>query len=371
MFWGKKKNKKEEEFYENLRENGLTITDYFTDGLLIFDKDSKIVLVNPRAEKFFGVEKEKILGKSILEINRFPKFKPLVSLLGGGIKEVFREELQISENLIWEVTTVPIITGGVKVSTLVILHNVSREKLVQKMKTEFVTVAAHQLRTPTSAVKWSLEMLLDGDLGKLNEGQKKIIEKAHKTNDKAIRLVNDLLNVAEIEEGRYLSKLVLTDISDLIQFVVEEYKEQIKEKKIKFAFTKPEEQLPKIMLDVEKTKIAIRNILDNSVRYTLPMGKISIFIKKEEKNIEVQIQDSGLGIPLNEQDKIFTKFFRGFNIMRIDTEGTGLGLYIAKNIIDAHGGKIWFESEEGQGTTFYFTLPIKERFGEYLTEEFY
>ncbi len=371
MFWGKKKNKKEKEFYENLRENGLTITDYFIDGLLIFDEDSKIALVNPQAEKFFGVKEGKILGESILGLNRFPKFEPLVSLLGGGVKEVFRQELQISENLIWEVTTVPIITGDVKAVTLVILHDVSREKLVQKMKTEFVTLAAHQLWTPTSAVKWSLEMLLEGDLGKLNERQKKIIEKAHKTNDKAIRLVNDLLNVAEIEEGRYLSKLVLTDISDIIQLIIEEYNEQIKEKKIKLAFKKPEEQLPKIMLDVEKTKIAVRNILDNAVRYTFPMGKISIFIKKEEKNIEVQIQDSGLGIPLGEQDKIFTKFFRGSNITRIDTEGTGLGLYIAKNIIEAHKGTVWFESEEDQGTTFYFTLPIKERFGEYLTEEFY
>lgn len=371
MFWRKKKNKKEEEFYENLRENDLAITDYFTDGLLIFDKNSKVVLINPRAEEFFKVKEEKILGESILDLNRFPKFEPLISLLEGGIKEVSRRELQISEDLILETTTVSITTEGVKVGSLVVLHNISRERLVQKMKTEFVTVAAHQLRTPTSAVKWSLEMLLEGDLGKLNEAQKNIIEKAHKTNDKAIRLVNDLLNVAEIEEGRYLSKLVLLNIEDLIQSVAEEYKEQIKEKKIKFEFKKPEEQLPKIMLDVEKTKIAVRNILDNAVRYTLPRGKISIFIKKEAKNIEVQIQDSGLGIPFEQQDKIFTKFFRGSNIMRIDTEGTGLGLYITKNIIEAHGGTIWFESEEGQGTTFYFTLPVKERFGEYLTEEFY
>jgi len=371
MFWRKKKNKKEEEFYENLRENDLTITDYFTDGLLIFDKNNKVVLINPRAEELFGVEEEKILGESILGLNRFPKFEPLISLLGGGIKEVSRRELQISENLILEVSTVPITTEGVKVGSLVVLHDISRERLVQKMKTEFVTVAAHQLRTPTSAVKWSLEVLLEGDLGKLNEEQKKLIEKAHKTNDKAIRLVSDLLNVAEIEEGKYLSKLVLLNIEDLIQSVVEEYKEQIKEKKIKLALKKSEEQLPKIMLDVEKTKIAVRNILDNAIRYTLPRGKISIFIKKEAKNIKVKIQDSGLGIPFGQQDKIFTKFFRGSNIIRIDTEGTGLGLYITKNIIEAHGGTIWFKSEEGKGTTFYFTLPVKERFGEYLTEKFY
>lgn len=365
MFWKNKNNKNENNTIIS------EITDYLVDGLLVFDINNKLSLINPQAEKFFKVKEEKILGKSILELNHFPIFEPLVSFLGGGIKEVFREELQIKEKSILEVTTVPMMAGEEKVSTLVILHDVTREKLANRMRNEFVTLAAHQLRTPSSAIKWSLQTLLEEDLGKLNEEQREIVEKTYQTNNKMIRLVNDLLNVAEIEEGRYLSHIILSNIEEVIQFVADECRQEIERKKLKFDFKKPKEKLEKVMLDVEKMKIAIRNILDNAIRYTLPGGKISISLEKNKKEIEVIIEDTGLGIPSYQQDKVFTKFFRGANIKRVDTEGTGLGLYIAKNIIEAHEGRIEFESEEGKGSIFYFTIPIKEKFGEFITEEFY
>jgi len=374
MFW-KKKNKKKKSFGDtkDIREiiDDTIITDYLTDGLLVFDNNSRLSLVNPQVERLFEVRKEKILRKSILELNRFPGFKPLVSLLGGEIREFFRKELRIRVNFILEITTVPMIVKEEKVGTLVVLHNVTREKLVDRMKSEFVTLAAHQLRTPLSAVKWSLMMLLEEDLGKLNEEQKKFLQDTYKTNEKMIFLVNSLLNVSEIEEGKYLSKIVLSSIEDIIQSIVDAHKKEIERRKLRFEFKKPKEQLPKLMLDVEKMKIAIRNIFDNALRYTLPGGKVSISLRRDEKEIEVQIQDTGVGILQYQQEKVFTKFFRGASIIKLETEGTGLGLFISKNIIEAHGGRIWFESEEGKGSTFYFTIPVKERFGEFLTEEFY
>lgn len=380
MFW-KKKNKKEEDFFkgffEGINENNgdrnkiLSIITYFVDGLLVFDRNNQLALINPQAEKFLEVKKEEILGESILRLNSFENFRPLVSLLGGEIKEVFKKEVRIGGKFILEVSAIPMMAQQEKIGTLVVLHNVTREKLVEMMKSEFVTLAAHQLRTPTSGIKWSLRMLLDGDLGAMSEGQKKVIEKAYNTNEKVIRLINDLLNVARIEEGKFLSKMVLSDIGEVIQSVVDLYSEEIKKKKLKFGFKKSEKDLPQVMLDVDKIKIAIDNLVDNAIRYTLPGGRVTISIKEKEKEIEVQIQDTGVGIPENEQDKIFTKFFRAENIMKMETEGTGLGLFITKYIIEAHGGSIWFESEEGEGTIFYFTLPLKKEFAEYLTEEFY
>jgi len=328
-------------------------------------------LVNLQAEEFFQIRKEKILGKSILELNRFPNFEPLVSILTGRIKEFFRRELQIEENFILEVTSTLMIINGEKSGTLVILHNVSREKIVEKMKSEFVTLAAHQLRTPTSAIKWSIQILLDGDLGELKKEQRKILEKMYKTNDKVIRLVRDLLNLAQIEEGRFLSKIILSDVEDIIQLIINESRETIEEKKLKFEFKKSKDKLPKVMLDVEKMKIAIENIFNNALRYTFSGDKISISLKNNKKEIEVKIQDTGMGIPRDQQTKVFTKFFRGTNIMKVDTEGTGLGLYMAKNIIEAHGGKIWFESGKDKGSSFYFTIPVKESFREFITGKFY
>ena len=122
------------------------------------------------------------------------------------------------------------------------------------------------------------------------------------------------------------------------------------------------------MLDVEKMKLAIQNLLDNAIRYTQPGGRVTASLKYVKKEIEFSIKDTGIGIPKDQQERVFTKFFRGANAIRLETEGSGLGLFITKNIIEAHGGKIWFESEENVGTTFHFTIPLKEEFGEFLKE---
>lgn len=366
MFW-KKKNNNSNVFFGS----DITIANYLSDGLLVFDRDRKLILVNSQTEEFFQIRKEKILDKSISELNRFPNFKPLVSILTGKTKEFFRRELRVRENFILEVTSTSMIIDGEKSGILVILHDVSREKIAEKMKSEFVTLAAHQLRTPTSAVKWSVQTLLDGDLGELNKEQREILEKIYKTNDKVIRLVRDLLNLAQIEEGKFLSKIVLSNVEDIIQLIVNNNRDLIKEKKLNFEFKKPKDKLPKVMLDVEKMKIAIENILDNSLRYSFSGDHVSISLENKKKEIEIKIQDTGIGIPLDQQEKIFTKFFRSTNVMKVDTEGTGLGLYIAKNIIEAHGGRIWFESEKDKGSVFYFTIPVKEGFAEFITGGFY
>jgi len=373
MFWSQKRKQKEVGKILNgeTNSNDVTITRYLTDGLLAFDNKNRLFLINPMAEKFLNIKEKDILGKSSLELNRFPKIGKIISALGGGLKECFRKEVKLEENLILEVTSVFMKVEEQRVSTLVVLHNITREKLADQMKTEFVTLAAHQLRTPISGVRWSLQTLLDGDLGDLNSKQKGIIEQTLKTNNKVINLVSDLLNVAEIEEGRYLSKMVLAGIDNIILTIVDDYKEKIREKNIKVEIKKSQEQIPKVMIDIEKMKIAVRNIIDNAVRYTLGGGMISILVIVKKKFIEVKIEDTGIGIPISQQGKLFSKFFRGSNIMKIDTEGTGLGLYISKNIIEAHEGRAWIESEENKGTIFYFTIPIKKQFGEFLTSDFY
>lgn len=380
MFWERKNNKQEDapqDFFSGVQDNKeeinkvLAVLAYFTDGVLVFDHNKKISLINPQAENIFGVKKEEVLGKPLFQLNEFPNFKPLVSLLGGEIQEFQKKELAVNKNLILEVSSSHIAAGSQKAGALIVLHNITREKLVETMKSEFVTLAAHQLRTPTSAVKWSLRMLLDGDLGKMPEEQRKVIEEAYQTNDKAIQLLNDLLNVARIEEGKFLSKIASSDFGVLIKSVVQTFSKEIKKKKINFSLEFSDASLPKIMLDVDKMRMALENIIDNAVRYTLPGGKIAISVSVGKKEIEVKIKDTGIGIPEDRQNKIFSKFFRAENAMKIETEGTGLGLFIAKYIVEAHDGRIWFESEPGKGSVFCLTLPTKEEFAEYLTGEFY
>lgn len=343
---------------EQERDKTQVIINNFVDGLLVFDKENKLSLINPQARRFLNLEHQEVIGQSVSELKNFLSFQPLLNLLGEEIKILFKRELSMREDLILEVSTVPLRSGKEKLGTLVILHDVTREKMIERMKSEFVSIAAHQLRTPLSAIKWTLKMFLDGDLGEITKEQGEFIEKIYQSNERMINLINDLLNVARIEEGRYIYNPILTEFEPIIESVIENHKEKIEKKKIKFEFKKPERKLPKVLVDVEKIKLVIDNLLDNALKYTLEGGSVTISLQHKEREIEFSIKDTGVGIPKNQQNRVFSKFFRGANVIKMETEGSGLGLFITKNIVEAHGGKIWFESEEGKGTTFYFTLPV-------------
>jgi PAS domain S-box-containing protein len=354
---------------EEERSKTQAIITNFVDGLLVFNKENILTLINPKAEDFFKTKGEKIIGRPITELAKLPNLKPLIKLLSqqpfkteieAGIKEIFREELEVRENFILEISTFPILREKEKLGTSVISHDISREKLIERMKTEFVSLAAHQLRTPLSAIKWTLRMVLDGDLGQITQEQRDFLQKTYQSNERMISLINDLLNVTRIEEGRYLFKPVLTGIEEIIQPIIKSYREEMKRKKIKLLFQIPKAKLPKLEIDKEKIGLAIENLIDNALRYTLAGGQVTVALKCDKKEIELSVKDSGVGIPKDQQDRIFTKFFRGANVIRMETEGSGLGLFITKNIIEAHGGKIWFESKEEKGSTFYFTLPVKK-----------
>lgn len=234
-----------------------------------------------------------------------------------------------------------------------------KSKASKNIGKDFIYFIVHQLSMPLSSIKLSLEMLLDGSFGEINKEQRDVIEKIHQRNKMLIYLVQDLLNVAKIEEGKYSYNKRLVDVEDLIRFIITSSQEEIKRKKIKFKFEKPEIKFPKITLDIDKICLVIQNIVDNAVRYTPVGGEIIISLKIDEKELEFKIKDSGIGIPEYQKEKIFTKFFRGDNAIKKESIGFGLGLFIAKNIIEEHNGKIWFESKEGQGSTFFFTIPIK------------
>lgn len=236
--------------------------------------------------------------------------------------------------------------------------NEELEKL-QELKSEFVTVVAHQLRTPLSAIKWSVDMVIKGDVGKITNDQKALLLKTYESNDRMIMLVNDMLNADRLESGKFKYSFIKIQLNDLIDNILYELLPQIKAKNISIQFINRQDSLPQVLADPEKIRAVLQNILENAVKYTPAKGNITIKLEEEnEKNIRVSIADSGIGIPQAQQNKIFNRFFRGSNAVKTVTEGSGLGLYIAKSIVEKHGGKTWFESEENKGTTFYFTLPI-------------
>ena len=353
---------KERKRVEEEKNKTLAVITHLTDGLLVFDEENRLSLINHQAEKFLNIKTKEVMGRSVSGLADLPNFKILGDLLGPEIKSVFRKELNLGGNFIIEVSTEPMLPKGEKLGTLVVLHDISREKMVEKIKSEFVSLAAHQLRTPLSAIKWTLKMLLDGDLGEITEEQRDFIEKTYQSNERMIGLINDLLDITRIEEGRYLSKPVLASFEEIVTSVLDFCQQEIIRKEINLELEKPQIKLPQASMDVEKIKLVVQNLIENAIKYTPLGGKITVSVgyREDKKEIIFSVKDTGVGIPEDQQSRVFTKFFRGANVMRMETEGSGLGLFISKNIIEAHGGKIWFESKEGQGTTFYMVLPVEK-----------
>ncbi|OGZ79514.1 MAG: hypothetical protein A2358_03575 [Candidatus Staskawiczbacteria bacterium RIFOXYB1_FULL_37_44] len=336
-----------------------TVVSSFTDGLIILDEKDNIFSINPEAVRILKLENNRLLGKSFSSLADFPKTKPIMEILEKGIQIIYRKEVELAKDFIIEFSVLSLGTLGNSSGHLIVLHDISRGKMVEKMEIEFVSLAAHQLRTPLSIIKWSISMLKKGDFGKLTAKQNELVKNTFRNNERLITLVNDLLNVTRIAEGRYLYKLAPSDIREIIRVVLDIFKDQMESRKIKLDFTEPE-NFPQIMLDAEKIKIVVQNFIDNAIKYSADGSKIAITLQNDGKNIELRVKDFGIGIPKGQQDKIFTKFFRGDNAMRANAVGSGLGLFLSKNIIESHGGVIWFESEENVGTSFCFTLPIKK-----------
>ena len=335
------------------------ILNNFLDGLLIFGSDQRLWSINPKAEEFLKIKKEEALGLSMTELGKIAKIKELVVVAKRKNKEIFREELEPQEKgLVIEMTIQKVgLLNKPTTDTLVIFHDITREKVIEQLKSQFVSVAAHQLRTPLSIIKWSLSMMIQGELGDLTDEQKEILEKTNQTNERMIRLINDLLNVARIEEGRFIYRPQTVDFTELLETVLEPIEQLAKEKKVKLEINLTE-GVKVVKADTEKLALAVKNLIENAIYYTDSGGRVIVSLKRKGNELEFFVKDTGIGIPKDQQHRIFGKFFRGDNAVRKETEGTGLGLFIAKNIIEAHKGKIWFESTEGKGTTFFFSLPV-------------
>jgi signal transduction histidine kinase len=336
-------------FAEIEKNKTSAIFENFPEGLLFFNKENIISSINPKVQEFFRLKEKKttLIGKSIKDLEEIPSLIPLIKVLGEEIKILYRKTLLLKTNLILEVSVIPVFTKEREnKGKLIILRDVTREKDVERLKTEFVSIVAHQLRTPLSVIKWTLRMILDKDVGKIDEEQEELLEKTYQSNERMIKLINDLLSVARIEEEKFLGAVQKQDIVEILEKDFCLFKQIAQKNGLKFEFQKPEEKLPKIKLNSEKISLAFHNLLDNTIQYTGSGGAIKVSVKnlKEQKQILISIADTGIGVPKEQQGKIFKKFFRGENALKENTDGTGLGLFIAKNIIEAHNGKIWFES---------------------------
>ncbi len=350
----------------------LAIVSNFTDPIIVLDKFNRINLFNPAAERIFGLTAE-CIGKDIGQDNNcsMENFKKAIKLqfeveprIKNDSGEAIVEEVRVKydgQDLIYKAQTAKIYGEDKEYyGYMKIFYDLTREKMIDRMKSEFISIAAHQLRTPLSAIKWIIKMVLDEDSGELNSEQKELLSKGYQSNERIITLVNDLLDVSRIEEGRFGYNFTNSDFQEVLDITMDSCEKLISKNHLKFIFKK-QENLPKIYMDKERISLVLQNLIENSIKYTPEYGTIELGAEANRNNfLRVWVKDNGVGIPDTDKAKLFSKFFRASNVMRMETEGTGLGLFIAKNIVEKHGGTISIASEEGKGTQVTFTLPLNK-----------
>ncbi len=262
-----------------------------------------------------------------------------------------------------------VLVGFLSVSRILVKRQLKIQeaevKLLQEVsqsKTETISFASHQMRTPVSAVKFSLKMLLEGDFGALTHGQRELLDKTYNSAENLGLLIGEFLDVSKLELGKLeisFKSISLAEMEKATRQTVERLTPLAARKKITLDFFSFLDYRLSVQADLKRINQIIENLLENAVDYTPSGGKIEVRLQNDKNNFQCAVSDTGIGIPKTEQEKIFTKFFRASNARRIQSTGSGLGLYLCKRFIEGHDGKIWLSSEEGRGTTFHLTIPIK------------
>lgn len=353
------------------------------EGMIALDEKGHVRLMNSNAITLLNLENKNVLGQlvhKVFTLHDPEGKKPLAThdrpemLTLHSAKpqsDIFGFQIEGQKPLTLHINARPVVIDDKIAGAIIILRDVTHEREVDRMKTEFISLASHQLRTPLSAIKWYTEMLLAGDAGKLKGEQQEFAQNIYDSSERMIELVSSLLNISRIESGRIIIDPRPTDLGQLVDGIVNDLKAKTEEKQQTLIIS-VHKQLPKINLDPRLIGQVFLNLLTNAIKYTPQGGEISVFVSRKDDQIVAQVTDNGYGIPKQEQNKVFQKFFRAENAVKVETDGTGLGLYLIKAVIESSGGKIWFESVEGKGTTFWFSLPVsgmRAKVGEVTLDE--
>jgi len=320
-----------------------SLIDSTSNGIVMFDERGEISLINPAALYLVHSNSKKDLSlifKSVKDAGD-DLAKRIKNCINKG--ESFKlSEIKI-ENKFVEISINPVKDDVDKImGVAMIIHDITQMKQIDNMKTEFVSVASHQLRTPLTAIKLFTEMLMNEQVGKLKKEQKKYLDNVYQSTDRMVRLVNDLLNVSRIESGRLSIVPELVFIDQFISIIIEEAKPLAQARNCKINFVKMKKKLARIPIDVNLVRQVVHNLITNAIKYSRENGGfVRVELKDYDRNnILIKVSDNGIGIPKEKQDRIFQKFFRADNAVKSETEGTGLGLYVSKMIVESSGGKI-------------------------------
>ena len=329
--------------------------DSMIEGLLLLDENGKVRLANRAFASLFEITTD-IRGKTVLEVLRQHELTELLARVAAE-KQVDGYELKLGGlNEHWLQVNAAAIAGagGEQQGTLLVFHDLTRLKQLERTREEFVANVSHELRTPLSLIRGYVETLLDG--AKDNpEVATKFLETIHRNSGRLQFLIEDLLTISELESGRLKMNLQPVSLQPLVEKVLEDFKTQAAARRVTLL-----NQLPELTAQADANRLhqLLGNLVGNAIKYGRPDGSVRVSASRTDDGmIQVCVRDDGPGIPAESLDRVFERFYRVDKARSREQGGTGLGLAIVKHIVQGHGGRVWVESEPGQGAAFFFTLP--------------
>jgi signal transduction histidine kinase len=332
----------------------LSVINKLEDGIILLNSDNCILFINQIAENLLSISSKKVLKERLINIV-FPVDKQEIArLIILNLKSKNVQEIKTNSGNFLEITTDILNNDKKDQLKIVVIRNITKIKQAQDIKEKFVSMVGHQIKTPLSSIRMSVKMLIDQNFGKITLQQKNILNKIYKASESLISLSDNMLESAKNGNYHNLSNKPI-NLEKITDSVLQLYEDSIKEKKLKVNFKRPLQDFSVVYADPERIKIVIQNLIENAIKYNLSSGKIGIEINGDNREMRFKISDSGIGIPENQKQKIFSRFSR---IKNNKTAGHGLGLAISKDIIEGYNGKMWFDSVDKKGSSFYFSLPF-------------
>lgn len=352
-----------------------------TEGILRFlqsigeavyavDVNRKIIFINKKAAEFIGKSPMEIVGTHTTEHFVFESGQADAIEHQYPIREVLKrkEDIEFPHHtfIVKGEKRLPVAGAASPIfdedrqllGAIVIFQDISEKYELEQMKDNFLSVAAHQLRTPLGSMRWNMELLLGGDLGRLSKNAREAIQQIYDNSQRMIILVNDLLNVSRIDQNRGREDRQVIDVATIVTEAVKTMQPESDRRQVRLSVVRQGRKSPlKALLPPKHFHEAVENLVSNAIKYNRSHGTVTVTLMKKDEKIRIEITDTGIGIPKADQPKIFSKFFRAVNAVRKETEGSGLGLSVVKSYVEEAGGRIMFSSEENVGTTFVIEIP--------------
>ena len=323
-----------------------------SDGLMVVDEEGCVELVNPAAAALLGVDADELLGCEV----DVPHLLGLEEGLENGVAvEVSRSE---PDHRILMVRSNQIMVGeGQHAGHVISIHDITAEREAAVMKNEFVSMVSHELRTPLTSIKGYVDLIAEGDAGEINDIQKEFLTIVQENSNRLVSLINDILDISRIESGRVHLRVEPLAMPEIIQGVVDTFRTVASNAGIELMWI-AEEPLPRAAGDRDRIGQVLMNLVSNAIKYSPGGGSVTIRALQDGEYVVVSVHDTGIGIAPEDQERLFSKFYRVDSSLTRDIGGTGLGLSICKSVVELLGGEVGCESEAGQGSTFWFSLPI-------------